>query len=219
MRINPKRWRSADIVGPTDRQTLKLMAARELSRRQQALLAAVAEPLPERCWYVLTVFDGCDNLVDIALDDVKIEHWMPSKGKRPVRRRSRFNGRRDEIDIPAFPGYMFVHVFSCAEGWQGLKSIEGVRGVIGGYERPAPVKSEVITRLQVRLESDPQAIATLTNAIQIGDKVDVVDGPFASFPGVVESVDKKRARAKVEVLIFGRIVSADLELAQIEKSA
>ena len=56
------------------------------------------------------------------------------------------------------------------------------------------------------------------DSIKIGEKVVVDDGPFATFPGVVEDIDPDTSHLKVAVSIFGRSTPVVLEPRQVSRA-
>lgn len=187
-----------------------------LSRHDQAMLdGAGSAPLAR--WHVVEVKRGCDVLVDNQLKDLRIERWMAQE-TIVVRRRSRYGITRPKAKIvPFLPGYIFVKVVWCASLWYVLSALKGVIGVLGGPERPPFIAEAKILKLRADIERDPVAVKTMMQAFAPGEKVSVDVGPFASFPAEVVAL-KDKGRALIEVLIFGRPVSVELDLAQISKT-
>ncbi|HEV2502346.1 MAG TPA: transcription termination/antitermination protein NusG [Mesorhizobium sp.] len=189
-----------------------------ISQRQRALLAAAGQDGPEARWYVLSVGQGADNCVNNLLADAKIEHWMAQQ-TIVVRRRGRYGMERPkDKTVPFLPGYIFVKVVWCMPCWEALSGLKGVLGIVGGVERPPYVDDAKVLKMRADIENDPEAVKAMLRAINPGDRVSVDDGPFSSFPGVVDTVNENTGRAKVEVLIFGRVVSVDLAIAHISKT-
>ena len=58
---------------------------------------------------------------------------------------------------------------------------------------------------------------SFSDIFKIGDEVVVTEGPFASFKGNIENIDKEKGKIKVNVLIFGRPTVVELEDTQVRK--
>lgn len=187
-----------------------------LQRREYAMLAAAGMDGPEARWYVLRVEDRADIAVDKLLEDARVEHVMLSIEVEAKRRGGRKHQSLEPCMAPAFPGYIFVRVVSCAVTWAGLKTIKGVLDPLGGGDNPKPVNGDEIVKFQARIENDPDAIAVLTNALRTGDKVSIDAGPFCGFEAVVMMLADKH-KVGVEVDIFGRAVPLKFDLADVTK--
>ena len=99
-----------------------------------------------------------------------------------------------------------------------IKNIKKVSGFLGSRGTPIPVSDKEVERILGQIKD---GVAQPKSAIEynIGEKVQVIDGPFASFSGMVEDIDEEKLRLKVSVLIFGRPTPVDLEYNQVEKAS
>ena len=97
-----------------------------------------------------------------------------------------------------------------------IKNLKRVSGFLGSKGIPVPVSDKEIEKILGQIKD---GVAQPKSAIEysIGEKVQVVDGPFASFSGMVEDIDEEKSRLKVSVSIFGRPTPVDLEYNQVEK--
>lgn len=188
-----------------------------ISRRQQALLAAAGMD-GDRRWAILRVASRRENDVDKSLAAALIDHWLPLRQSEENRDGRRRKDAGHPVWMLAWPGYMFVRVVDTAEAWAGLACVKHVKSVLGVGERPFFVSDDKVLKIKAELATlkDARKQAGLFVA---GEKVKVTDGPFASFPGTVTELcdGAGQDRARVEVMIFGRIVPVELQLAQLAK--
>ena len=84
--------------------------------------------------------------------------------------------------------------------------------------KPVPVSENEVKKIMNQL-SETEANPTAGVTFEIGEKVRVCDGPFASFSGLVEDIDEDKSRLKVSVSIFGRPTPVELEYNQVEKAS
>ena len=97
-----------------------------------------------------------------------------------------------------------------------IKNIKRVSGFLGTKGMPVPVSDKEIEKILGQIKD---GVAQPKSGIEynVGEKVQVVDGPFASFNGMVEGIDEEKSRLKVSVSIFGRPTPVELEYNQVEK--
>ena len=117
-----------------------------------------------------------------------------------------------------FPGYVLIKSEMDNNIYHMIKNIKKVSGFLGSKGTPVPVSDKEIEKILGQIKD---GIAQPASSVEysIGEKVQVIDGPFASFTGLVEDVDEDKARLKVSVSIFGRPTPVDLEYNQVEKSS
>ncbi len=124
-------------------------------------------------------------------------------------------GRKIDTERKFFPGYILLKASLTDAVFSLVKNTPKVTGFLGD-SKPVPItESEAQSILNQVQEGVERPRPSVT--FEIGERVRVSDGPFASFNGFVQEVDEERARLKVEVSIFGRAVPVDLEFGQVEK--
>jgi transcriptional antiterminator NusG len=172
-------------------------------------------------WYVVQAFSGYENKVKNLLQErIELAGLQDSFGEvlvpteEVVEMRA---GQKRKSERKFFPGYVLVEMDMNEETWQVVRNTPRVMGFIGGTsDRPAPISQKEADAILNRLEdgNDKPRPKVLFEA---GEMVRVIDGPFADFNGVVESVNYEKSRLQVSVSIFGRSTPVELEFSQVEK--
>ena len=179
---------------------------------------------PRHKWYIVHAYSNFEkkvaqHLTDQArqqgLEDCFSEILVPTEDVVEIRR-----GRKVNSERKFFPGYVLVKMELTDEAYHLVKNTPKVTGFLGaaGGTKPLPVSEREVQNIIGQVEEGVERPKP-TIRFDIGEKVKVIDGPFASFDGHVESVDEERERLRVSVSIFGRETPVDLEYSQVEKSS
>ncbi len=125
-------------------------------------------------------------------------------------------GRKVESERKYFPGYVLVKMDLTDEAYHLVKNTPKVSGFLGSANKPMPVSEAEVQRIVGQI-AEAEDAPRPTIIFEIGEKVKVVDGSFASFEGSVEDIDEDASRLKVLINIFGRGTPVELEYTQVEK--
>ena len=175
-----------------------------------------------KSWYIVQSHSSFENkvaqLIKEEADKANIsdkidEIVVPTHDVTEVKR-----GKRIQRKKKYFPGYVLIKSEMNDNIYHMIKNIKKVSGFLGSKGVPVPVSDKEIEKILGQMK-DGVAQPKSTIDYSIGEKVQVVDGPFASFSGLIEDIDEDKLRVKVSVSIFGRPTPVDLEFNQIEKAS
>ena len=172
-------------------------------------------------WYIVQAYSGFEKKVVESIKDELKKHKLSDKLEEilvPTHQVTEVKkGKRTQKQKKYFPGYILVKLDLNKQIYHKIKNIQKVSGFLGPEGKPVPVSENEVKKIMNQItetETNPSAGISF----EIGEKVRVCDGPFASFSGLVEEIDEDKSRLKVSVSIFGRPTPVDLEYNQVEKS-
>ena len=175
----------------------------------------------EKEWYVVNTYSGHEYKVKEKLES-KIESMglqdnifrivIPETTEVEVK-----NGVKKEKQKKMFPGYILVEMTMSDESWYIVRNTPGVTGFIGSSgkgAKPTPLLPQEIDRI---LADMGMSRIDATSELAVGDKVNIVDGPFKGMMGSVDTIDLENNRLNVLIDLFGQETPVEVELNQVSK--
>jgi len=185
-------------------------------------------------WYVLHTYSGMENKVKQNLDarvqnfnmeDYIFETVVPTEEVVEIR-----NGARRTITRVYLPGYVLVRMDLTDDSWGIVRHTPSVTGFVGQSTTPIPLTFDEVVKMltpsvvaRVSHENadkapSPKAKPKVEVAdYEVGESVQITDGPFAGVPAQITEINTNNQRIKALVEILGRSTPVDLEFNQIEK--
>lgn len=160
-------------------------------------------------WYVLHTRSRFEQVVFDGLNGKSLEAFLPKITVMSKRR-----DRRKKIRVPLFSGYVFIRSdLNPLERVEIVKTI-GVVRIIGNKDGPVSVPDEAIDSLRIMVDGD-NLVETGTR-FRKGDRVMVVEGPFA---GVIGTFVRYRGfrRVVVDIEALGQYAAVSVSEEHVEK--
>jgi transcriptional antiterminator NusG len=162
----------------------------------------------QRHWYVLHTKSRHEAVVHGLLCRKAMEAFLPKIKVRSSRR-----DRKLMIHLPLFPGYVFVKTDLHPHTHLDIVKTAGAVRLIGTKAGPVPVAEETVESLKIMVAAD-LPIAT-GHTLQAGDRVMVVNGPFAGVTGTFVRYGAQ-GRVVVNIEALGQFAGVDVQEEDIE---
>ena len=172
-------------------------------------------------WYIIHAYSGFENKVRdsilseaerMGLSQLVEEVEVPTETVTEVKR-----GKKVQVERKFMPGYVLAKLTLNDDVYHLVKNTPKVTGFLGSSGKPQAISDRDAARyFGARDHAAAQPKQQVSVDYEIGDSVKVLDGPFASFNGVVEELDFDKNRVKVAVSIFGRATPVELDFEHVE---
>lgn len=174
-------------------------------------------------WYAIQSYSGHENkvqrLIQRRIDEEQGEPeqkqiqevMVPTQEVVEIR-----NGKRVTVTRKLYPGYVLVKMVYNQRTGGIISGIQGVIKFLGSGTEPQPLSEDELAKIfgqetEVVAPEEPQVLIPFNQ----GQVVEVTDGPFKEFSGTVQDIDHDKGKVKVEVSLFGRPTSIELDYTQL----
>lgn len=188
-------------------------------------------------WFIIHTYSGYEAKVmehlrqrikmeerDASFGDIQIPEETYEEMKVDAK-----SGKKERVvkKRKSFPGYLLVQiqVERKADGsvemadadWHLVRNTPKVTSFVGANKkRPTPLTDDEVRQIMHHTE-ETQEKPKPKYHFEKGEKVRIIDGPFANFEGDVDEIHEERSTIKVMVTVFGRSTPVELDFIQVEK--
>jgi transcription termination/antitermination protein NusG len=161
-----------------------------------------------KMWYALHTRSRFENVVLDGLGRKEVEAFLPK-----ITIQSRRVDRKKMIQVPLFPGYLFVK--TSLDPFEHLEIVKtvGVVTIVGNLQGPIAIPVESIESLRIMVLSTQEILSGLK--YKHGDLVRVVSGPFAGVWGEFVRY-RGKGRVVVNIAALGQNAAVDVSKDDIE---
>jgi transcription termination/antitermination protein NusG len=180
--------------------------------------------MAEARWYAIQTYSGHENKVQRLLQR-RIEEEPGAPEEKEIRDVlvptqevvELRNGKRVNVTRRLYPGYVLVHMVYNQRTAHVVSNIQGVLKFLGTGADPQPLTEDELGKIfGAEAEAEVAQEEKVEIPFHLGQVVEVIEGPFNEFSGTVQDIDHDKGKVKVEVSLFGRPTSLELDYTQLK---
>jgi transcription termination/antitermination protein NusG len=169
-------------------------------------------------WYAIHTYSGYEEKVaesirqradSLDMKDKIFQVLVPKEKMIEIK-----NGKRKVVEKRIFQGYVLVQMKLSEDAWYIVRNTPSVTGFVGSGTEPSPVEDEEMEKINKRMGLDQPKHKIDFN---VGEVVNIVDGPFKGFDGSISEIDQDKGKLKVLVNMFGRETPVELDSLQVKR--
>jgi len=203
----------------------------------ESMTQGAEAPARKLAWFIIHTYSGyeakvMEHLRQRIRTEAREEHFgdlqIPEETYEEMKVDAK-SGRKERVlkKRKSFPGYLLVQieVTKGADGreemadadWHLVRNTPKVTSFVSANKkRPTPLTDEEVRQIMNHQE-ETQEKPKPKYHFEKGEKVRIIDGPFANFEGDVDEIHEERYTIKVMVTVFGRSTPVELDFIQVEK--
>jgi transcriptional antiterminator NusG len=171
-------------------------------------------------WYVVHSYAGYENKVktnlesrisSLNMEDFIFQIEVPQEEVTEIK-----GGQKKQVTRKKLPGYLFVRMDLTDESWSAVRNTPGVTGFVGQTSRPTPLSVDEVVAM-IAPPKKKVVVAQKAVDFEVGESIQVTDGPFATLPATINEINLDSQKLKVLVSIFGRETPVELSFNQVAK--
>ena len=169
-------------------------------------------------WYAIHTYSGYEEKVaesirqradSLDMKDKIYQVLVPKEKMIEVK-----NGKRKVVEKRIFQGYVMVQMKMSEDAWYIVRNTPSVTGFVGSGSEPTPIAADEMEKIMKRMGREEPKHKIDFN---IGEVVNITDGPFKGFDGSINEIDPAKGKLKVLVNMFGRETPVELDSLQVKR--
>lgn len=162
-------------------------------------------------WHAIFVSTGQEEKAKKALKTTFGDEMKFLVPKRELRERKK--GKWHKVKRKLFPGYVLLKGNITTDRYYRMKQIPMLTKLLRDEDGALKIDEKELKLLKILIDNEDGDIG-ISTAYKENDKVKVTSGPLVGLEGSIESIDKRKGRAKVRIDFLGqtRIVQLGIQL-------